>query len=89
MVNPFQAMLGGTQNSPVSQQISQMAGMVRAAQNPQAALNQLAQNNDHIQQVMQLIRQNGGDAKSLFYAMAKQKGIDPNTIISQLQEMMK
>jgi hypothetical protein len=66
-----------------------MAGMVQAAQNPQAAFNQIAQNNPKIQQVMQYVRQNGGDAKEAFFALAKQKGVDPNQIIQQVQSMMK
>lgn len=66
-----------------------MAGMVKAAQNPQETLNQLSQNNPQMQQVMQYVNQNGGDAKTAFYALAKQKGIDPDKIIQQVQGMFK
>lgn len=37
---------------------------------------------------MSMINQNGGDAKTLFYKMAQQKGVDPNTIINQTQVML-
>ena len=37
---------------------------------------------------MQMISQNGGDGKSLFYKMAQQKGADPNQIIYQAKMMM-
>jgi hypothetical protein len=89
MGNPILELLGKAQNNPAMQGISQMAGMVQAAQNPQAAVSQMAQNNPQMQQVMQYVQQNGGDAKAAFYALAKQKGIDPNLIIKQVQGMMK
>ena len=66
-----------------------MIGMVQSAQNPQMAINQMAMNNPQMQQVMQYINQNGGDAKTAFFALAKQKGRDPTPIIQQVQRMMK
>ena len=57
--------------------------------NPQAAIGQMAQNNPQMQQVMQFVQQNGGDAKSAFYALARQKGVDPEAIIQQARNMMK
>lgn len=69
------------------QGLSQMIGMVKASENPQAAVNQMAQSDSRMQQVMQIVNQNGGDAKTAFYNMAKQRGVDPNTIISQLKNM--
>ena len=88
MINPITALLGKASASPAIQGISQMAGMVQASQNPQAALDQLAQNNPQMKQVMQYIQQNGGDAKSAFYALARQKGRDPTQIINQALGMM-
>lgn len=85
MPNPIMALLGRT--NPVIQGLSQMIGMVKGSQNPQAAINQLSQSDPRLQQVMQVVNQNGGDAKTAFYNMAKQKGIDPNTVISQLRNM--
>ena len=89
MINPFMEMLGGMQNSRAMQGISQIAGMVHAAQNPQAAVSQMSQSNPQMQYVMQYIQQNGGDAKAAFYALAKQKGVDPDAILQQAQGMMK
>lgn len=37
---------------------------------------------------MDMVNQNGGDAKTLFYRMAQQKGVDPNTIINQVNSMI-
>ena len=63
--------------------------MVKAMGNPQATIGQMAQNNPQMQQVMQYVQQNGGDAKAAFYALAKQRGVDPDVIIQQAQNMMK
>ena len=65
--------------------IQSMMQMVKTAQNPQLALNQLMAQNPQMAQVMQIIRQNGGDAKAAFYKTAQEYGIDPNAVLSQLQ----
>ena len=62
-----------------------MIGMARAAKDPMAAINQMSVNNPQLQQVMQVVQQNGGNAKAAFYQMAQQRGVDPNTILSQLK----
>ena len=86
MPNPIMALLGRT--NPAMQGISQMVKMAKASQNPQAAIQQMAQSDPRLQQVMQVIQQNGGDAKAAFYNMAKQRGVNPEDIIKQLQGMM-
>lgn len=60
---------------------------VKNAQNPNAMLQSMAQNNPQLKTVLETISQNGGNAKELFYKMAQQKGIDPNTIINQVKNM--
>jgi hypothetical protein len=48
-------------------------------------MQQLIGQNPQMQQVMQIINQNGGDPKAAFYNLAKQKGIDPDEILSMLK----
>lgn len=61
-----------------------MFRMMNAARNPMAFLaNQFSQT--QIGQAMNLIKQNGGDAKAAFYNLAKQKGVNPDDILSQLR----
>ena len=36
-------------------------------------------------QVMDYVNQNGGDAKSAFYAKAKEMGIDPDQIVQAMR----
>ena len=74
--------LGGVTIPP---QIRQMMQMVRSAGNPQAMIGQLMQNNPQMQQAMDLIKASGNDLKRAFYALAEQKGIDPNSILDQLK----
>lgn len=88
MTNPIMALLGKAANNPAMQGINQMAAMAKAAQNPQAAVNQMAQSNPQMQQVMDYINQNGGDPKAAFYKLAKERGVDPNQIIGQVQSIM-
>lgn len=77
--------LGGGQGLTISPQIRQMIQMVRSASNPQAAINQLMQTNPQMKQVMDIIKASGNDPKRAFYALAEQKGVDPNSILEQLK----
>ena len=79
MSNPMLEHLGG------GGWIMSMINMIRNSNNPTAMVNNLAQSNPQMQQVMNLVKQNGGDAKKAFYSLAQQKGIDPNTILSMLR----
>jgi len=57
---------------------------VRNSSNPNQMMQNLLANNSDFQQIMNYIRDNGGDAKTAFYNMAAQKGVDPNSIINSL-----
>lgn len=57
---------------------------VKGVQNPEQALQNLAQQNPNIAQIMQAANSAGG-LKNLFYHQAQQMGIDPNAILSQLK----
>ena len=71
-------------SNPMLSQIKQMMGMVNGAQNPQAMLSQMMQSNPQMRQVMELVNQSGGDPRKAFYALAQQKGVDPNEILNML-----
>ena len=66
-------------------QIKQMMQMVRSAGNPQAMVQNMAQNNPQMKQAIDFIKQNGNDPKKAFYALAQQKGVDPDEILRTLQ----
>ena len=63
-----------------------MMNSMRNATNPQAMFNQMVSQNPKMQEIMQYINENGGDAKQAYYKMAEQKGIDPNYIINELSK---
>ena len=63
----------------------EMLNQVRKSPNPDAAMQNMLYNNPNFQKLLTYINQNGGDAKTAFYNMAAQKGIDPNIILNQLK----
>lgn len=75
------------QNSSIGniQQIKSMMQMIQNSNNPSAMLQTLMMQNPQFQSVMQFVNQNGGDPKAAFYALAKQKGVDPNEVINMLK----
>ena len=80
----LQALRSQPANNSLSQ-IKQMMNLVKSAQNPQAMLNQMVQNNPGMRQVMNLINQSGGDPRTAFYQMAEAQGIDPEQILAMLR----
>lgn len=67
------------------QQVKGLMNGVKMAQNPQLMLNQLMMNNPQLQAAMSLIQQGGGNSQQTFYSLAKQMGIDPNTVLNALK----
>lgn len=70
-------MLNRNQTTMPLQQIRQMIGTIKSANNPQALLEQMMrQNNPALSQAMDYIKQNGGNPKAACEALAKEKGIN-------------
>lgn len=65
--------------------VKQMMNALRSAGNPQFALQQMASGNPAVKQALDLVNQNGGDAKAAFYNLAQQYGIDPESIMGMLK----
>ena len=82
MLNPLIQL---AKSNPMMSQIKQIMGMINSAGNPQAMMNQMLTSNPQFKQVMDLINQSGGDPRKAFYALAEQKGVDPNDILSMLK----
>ena len=64
--------------------VKRMMKTLQGVNNPEQAMQNLAQQNPQISGIMQMAN-GAGSLKNLFYQTAKQKGIDPNAIISQLK----
>ena len=77
--------LGKGQMMQNAARIKQMMQTIRAAANPQAALNMMAMNNPQLKHVMEIVNQHGGDPMAAFTAVAKENGMDPEEILGMLR----
>ena len=89
-VNPIQGFLQRVSNNQMMQGINQAAGMLQAFQNPVATvLNQSVPDNPELQEVINYIRQNGGDARSAFYLKANQLGVtNTDEVLNKARQIM-
>ena len=71
--------------NPAMGQIKQMISMVRSAQNPKAMINQLMMTNPQMKQVMEIVKQYGGDPMRAFTETARENGMDPEEILGMLK----
>lgn len=70
-------------------QLKNAIGMIKAAKDPQAMIQQMmSQNSPGMQQAMQYVQEHGGDPKAAFEALSKEKGIDPEEIKKMLQGLI-
>ena len=58
---------------------------LKTAGNPQMLLQQMSAQNPMVAQVLQIVRDYGGNPQTAFYAKAKELGVDPNAVLSQLR----
>ena len=77
--------LGRNNMLQMLQPVRQMMNTVRAAQNPQAVLSQLAMSNPQMKQVMEIVQKHGGDPMTALREEAAAAGIDPNEILGMLR----
>ncbi len=58
-----------------------MVQSLKTIGNPQMMIQQMPQ----YKEVMELVNQNGGDAKSAFYTKAREMGLDPDEFLNVLR----
>ena len=67
------------------QQLNQQTSPAPVPQNNFVnGINSMLQKNPQLKQIINMVK-NGANPKQMFFEMAKQKGIDPSTILSQLK----
>ena len=66
------------------QQIKNMMHMVQASPNPNAALQNLIAQNPGMQNIINLVNSKGMSMEQVFYALARQRGVDPQTVLNEL-----
>ena len=71
--------------NPMTQRIKQMMSLVSGAQDPQAMLSRMMAGNPQMKQAMDIISASGGDARKAFYALAEEKGVDPQQILDMMK----
>lgn len=90
MPNPIFNGLSNRANQPVQNQqpnnLFDLFQSIKNSSNPNAAMQNMLATNPNFQNVVNYINQNGGDAKTAFYNMAAQKGVDPNSILNPLKD---
>lgn len=59
--------------------------MLKAMRNSQAGINELLNQNPGVKSLIQ----SGVDPRAAFYARAQQMGVDPETVLGPLREMMR
>ena len=74
---------------PASNPLAGIFNTLKAAQNPIATLQTMAMNSPEIQEVLNIIQQNGGNAQQAFYAEAQRRRVDPMQKLREAQSMMK
>lgn len=62
-----------------------MVNLIKSSKNPQAMIQSMMTQNPQMKQVMDLVNQNGGNPKDAFYALAKEKGVNPDDILNMLK----
>ena len=66
-------------------QIKGLMNMMQSGGNSQSLIQSMLASNPQMNQIMKLVQQYNGDARSAFYDLAKQKGVDPNDVINLLK----
>ena len=54
--------------------------------NPEAAVQQMLQNDPRVKNVMDFVAQNGGNAQALFYQKARELGKDPEAVLNEARQ---
>ena len=67
--------------------LMQLYKTVVSAKNPAQMMQNVTQQNPQLQQTLDFISKNGGNAQQLYYDACKQKNTDPNIIINQLKNI--
>ena len=84
-MNPMLSALNQNRMVQNLQPIKNMMNMLRGAGNPSMMLQQMTAQNPQMQQVMNYVNENGGNAKQAFYKLAQEKGVNPDEILNMLK----
>lgn len=63
----------------------QALNMLKNSNNPSQLVSTLIQNNPQYKSVVDVINSHNGDAKSAFYDLAKEKGVNPDDLVNEIK----
>lgn len=75
------------QMNPIAMMLQPIYNTLKTAQNPIAAIGQMASSDNRMQQVMNSIQQNGGIQQAV-YAEAQQRNMNPNDALNQARQIL-
>ena len=84
----YQSLMGNRNVSPVNpnvQTVKNIFNLINGSSNPMQMILGLASKNPTIQNVINMTSQSGKSYEQVFYDLAKEKGVDPNSILNQLK----
>lgn len=67
------------------QQLKGMLSNIQNSANPQKMLNELICRNPKMKDVMNIVQKYGNNPKDAFYALAKEKGVNPDEVLNALR----
>lgn len=84
-MNPILQNLTRNQMAQTVRPIKDMMNMLNSSGNPQMMLQNMMSQNPRLKEAMDYVNANGGNPKEAFYKLAKERGINPDDIISMLK----
>ena len=72
-------------NQQQLQQIKNLMSMVQMSSDPQTALLNIINQNPNLRNIVMLAKSNGSNLEQVFYALAQQRGVNPNDVLNALR----
>lgn len=88
MGNMILEQMGKNSTNNVVNNIQYFKNMLTNIQNsvdPRAKLNDLINSNPKIRDIMKMVQRYGNNPKDAFYALAKEKGVNPDDVLNALR----
>lgn len=90
MSNPIMQIFSGQTMSTTNNSLATLIAMIKSGGNPQVILNSMANQNPQIKEAMGLLRgKTPQDMENICRELCKQKGIDFDTTLKQVQALMR
>lgn len=70
---------------PQQNELVNLFKMAASQKNPQQFLQQIISQSPQYQNVYRLIQNHGGDPRTAFYELARERGVDPDSILNMFK----